>query len=241
MSIELKIKLNSLAAESRIIKNNERRFKRACNPRRFASKSHERLTLSEEERVAYKAEKAKRIAAMRATQWSDRARSDFNKIYLHRVLHVQPEARATHLARMFIKGAGYYEAEQTTRDNNLPQLDRIVQMVSKYSTLFDEMNSAERMRQVVGWCFGIPPFEGWQLCTVGLQPEHNGLIDVIVQNEISGELFQRRGVVAGNQKWALTEAELGKDVNFVVGWRPHNPEKETDYPAASNSVGANPA
>lgn len=103
MSIKLKIKANTLAAEARIIRKNEKRL-RKFNQLHMAQK--------------------------RNYHWADSARES---LYRHRIDVVRPEARATHLARAYLKGSAYRSVEQSTRQPVADALiDKINAMVRKY-------------------------------------------------------------------------------------------------------------
>lgn len=97
MSLELLIKSRTLAAEARIIRQNEVRLKRLSR----------KLN-------------------------SSRASDKRELLYRHRIDVVRPEARATHLARAFIKGRPYHTVEKPKRP--LPEriADKVASMVSRY-------------------------------------------------------------------------------------------------------------
>ena len=102
MSIQLKIKFKSLSEEARIIKSEERKFKRVF-------KNEDQLEARRE-----------------------KARNGFLSIRGHRLRTVRREARATHLARAFIKGMPYTSVEQSFAKSNEPDVYRIAEMVKKY-------------------------------------------------------------------------------------------------------------
>jgi len=93
MSIELKIKLKSLAEEARIIRKEELTIKNG----KFSYKANQRR----------------------------------ESIYLHRVLHIRPITRATHLAYGLIKGLGHVQIERTPKTT--PNWSKVKAMVEKYS------------------------------------------------------------------------------------------------------------
>lgn len=118
MSLELKVKACSLAAEAAIIRRIERKRIKA----------------------------ARTLASGNCSP--DRAYSDYHSLRAHRVLIVRPEARATHLARGFLSGLPYQRIETGRKDAasrpNLAHerratlenyiLPRVADMVMKYSS-----------------------------------------------------------------------------------------------------------
>lgn len=104
MSIYLKIKAQSLAEESRIIR-------------------------AQELRLAKRRAKAKaRLAAEFKGDKIDALRSS---LHLHRVHEVRKESRATHLARGFLKGKAYYTMEQSAW--TWPPMARVKELIEKYA------------------------------------------------------------------------------------------------------------
>lgn len=77
MSIELKVKAYSLAEESKYIRKQENKMK-----------NHYRWCVSKQKDASE----------------SQSSRSKFWRLRNHRVRHIRPEARATHLARAYLKG-----------------------------------------------------------------------------------------------------------------------------------------
>lgn len=100
--LELKVKACSLAAEARIIRKLELRLKRR------------------------KSSSGKILAGLR----NGLAADQFFRLQCHRRKEVRQEARATHLARMFLKGREYRIAEQTAEA--LPDFKRISEIATKY-------------------------------------------------------------------------------------------------------------
>lgn len=101
--IELKVKAASLAAESRIIRNLELRLKR-------------RATVNNKLRPGLR---------------DPRNLIPYIKLHDHRTKEVRTEARATHLARAFLKGQPYQLLERKTYTQ--PPLTRAGVIVIKYS------------------------------------------------------------------------------------------------------------
>jgi hypothetical protein len=114
MSIELKIKFNSLQAEAYIIRNEERKLRKRI----------EKKKLRTDQPVAEFGEL-----------------STFNSIKLHRKWNVRNEQRATHLARAFLKGKPYKEVEKSVKDEHFFKYHiypRVLSMVGKYGP--DKLN-----------------------------------------------------------------------------------------------------
>jgi len=101
--VELKVKAASLAAEARIIRRLELRLKR----RKTAS------------------------GKMKAGLRDPRNCEPFFKLQDHRRKEVRSEARATHLARTFLKGQPYELVEQKAYD--WPPLKRAGEIAAKYA------------------------------------------------------------------------------------------------------------
>jgi len=102
MSIELKVKLKSLAEEARIIRKEELKLK--------------------VERKFYK----------------------LNELHIHRVQHIRPIARATHLAYGLIRGLGYHQIERTSKSQ--PNWGKVRAMVEKYSELDERKANLEMLK-----------------------------------------------------------------------------------------------
>lgn len=121
MSIELKIKYKTLAAESRIIKNEEQRVRRQA--RRLTGSKKGVSGTDDEKHLTKRLIKAK-FAALTPDQLAARQAKaacfmdEFSKIRLHRMFTVRVEARKTHLARAFLKGVPRSVVETVVRDNN---------------------------------------------------------------------------------------------------------------------------
>lgn len=105
MSIELKIKAKTLAEESRIIKHERNKLKKkALNAR-----------LKQKPNLSWK---------ILYTEW---------RLSEHNRLVVRSEARATNLARAFIKGLEYKRVEnKTVEPFPWKLLDKVLKMVNKY-------------------------------------------------------------------------------------------------------------
>lgn len=131
MSIELKIKQKSLAAEARIIRDEEERLSDAAYLNLM-------LTPQRASKIADPDEMEKYLK--RAEQGRQRLLSRKNRIAAHRRNDLRHESRLTHLARGFIKGLPYEAMEGLVRPNNhLNEFawDRIEKMVRKYGAYGD--------------------------------------------------------------------------------------------------------
>lgn len=144
MSIELKIKSKHLAAESRIIREEERKIARRISKliragaRHFVWKGRTELD--------------KRLTAEIIQEY---------KLREHRRVNVRHEARATHLARAFISGRPYLHVEKSLKaDSQSAHVlwskirPRIVAMVAKYATNHDVRTNASDY--VDAWLRDIP-------------------------------------------------------------------------------------
>ena len=109
MSVELKIKLKSLAEEQRIIRKEELSIKNG----KFSYKSNQRR----------------------------------ESIYLHRVMHVRPIIRATHIAYGLIRGLQYHEIENSPK--SIPNWNKVKEMIKKYSTNNDDkLKNLEKIEEL---------------------------------------------------------------------------------------------
>lgn len=117
MSIELKIKALSLAAEARVIRNQEKRIGRKL------SKLHAKMANSPGDNTG----------TLKFSQ--HRNIDNLTSIHTHRVLQVREEARLTHLARAYLKGTPYKEVENKTlpaKTLSEDHFERISRMATSY-------------------------------------------------------------------------------------------------------------
>lgn len=118
MSIELKIKEKSLAAEARIIRAEE--MKCRMTARKLLAKT---ASLPEGPRpTTEQIEKWQRIAQQR--------RNIRVSLHEHRIHKVRTITRATHLARGFLKGTPYKAMEQKAYSK--PNWDAVEKMIKSY-------------------------------------------------------------------------------------------------------------
>lgn len=140
--IELKIKALSLTMEARIIKRLERKLKRRY-PHHATDEINKKTGLPE---TIIHYGPSPLLNPKRASQ--------FFLIQGHRKNEVRLEARATHLARAFLKGRPYHEVEQKALDvvcplfKNHPVKLRIEALVKKYGQ-GDSRAIAQRFEE---WC-----------------------------------------------------------------------------------------
>lgn len=125
MSIELKVKAKSLDAESKIIRREEHKLIKSARWARKFKDSYETNII----------------------------RNTYESIYLHRICDVRKEARATHLARAYLKGMPYSKVEANRKPGREYEfyliLPRVVTMVNKYGK-----RSAKTKDLVVSWVNG---------------------------------------------------------------------------------------
>ncbi len=138
MSVMLKVKENSLAAESRIIRRAERRRNRCTN---CAKWKRDHITEVQELRGPKAGlTKSFLVCEEGGLQFNGERPRDYNRLRGHRRFVVRVEARATHLARAFLKGQSYSQVEQGARRQ--PHWRSVDLMVAKYATkeqLADQM------------------------------------------------------------------------------------------------------
>lgn len=128
MSIELKVKAKSLAEEAKIIRNEEKKAKKAAVYRR-----KEYLETGTSLYMEFELQNMK----------------PFRSLSQHRRWDVRNEARATHLARAFMKGMEYRKVEQKSDRNFVRYFieSRIVSMVSKYSNNVHNRDIKKEVRE----------------------------------------------------------------------------------------------
>lgn len=136
MSLELKIKAEALAAEARIIRQEEEKIGRRIRGRDPFGKVV-KWNVSpppEAQRLAAREARLVRRAARAATKAAIPVAERLSKLRLslrdHR-LGLSDEARSTHLARTFLKGQPYTEVEN--RRYSWPDWNAIHRMAEKYA------------------------------------------------------------------------------------------------------------
>lgn len=163
MSVELKIKAKSLAAEARIIRAMEDRLLRSAQKgegkvtkleRRALAKRKQGKILTPREFTAV-IRYEKRRALNRKPFNCDLLRADRERIRDHRIRDLRPAARATHLARGFLRKAIYADLEDpTATDTGSIPYAEIARMVVKYGPsewqLTGEKACIEKLREWTG-------------------------------------------------------------------------------------------
>ncbi len=120
MTVELKIKSKHLALEPAIIRKEERKLsKRIKNYKQYHQLSNDGLFIYYKEHPELYA------------LWSKQS-----SLISHRVLNVRHEARATYLARAYIKGVPYKVVEANSKDEPLHNMvmSSLIRMVMKYGS-----------------------------------------------------------------------------------------------------------
>jgi hypothetical protein len=129
MSVELKIKSKSLAAEATIIRKEEARLLR----------------------IARELEK-------RQSGSAQRVRKTFDLISVHRRREVREEARATFLARAYLDGKKFSMVERPLKDPYVFELrihSKLVAMIRKYGN--PKLNSHQLNKAISNWISGADP------------------------------------------------------------------------------------
>ena len=104
MSIQLKVKIKTLAEESRIIRKEELKAR----------------NMARSNRAFQDAIKAEGASELRYS------------LHYHRVVTVRKEARASQLAYGYLRGKKYSEIESSVREGNEPKLDPLVRLVIRF-------------------------------------------------------------------------------------------------------------
>lgn len=107
MSIELKIKAKTLAEEARIIRLEKKKLKA----------------------------RARKAAKHNYTKHANRQWNQLNLLHVHDINTVRLEARATHLARAYIKDTPYLKVEQSCKQptyRNTYVIPKAARMIQKY-------------------------------------------------------------------------------------------------------------
>jgi adenylate cyclase class IV len=116
MSIELKVKAINLADEARTIKRFEQKFLGQ------ARKANCLFYMADND-----SERQEELRVRRA-----KAAAGFEKLRHHRVTVVRKEARATNIARAFIKGLSYDEVERNP--HTVPDWIAVTRMINSYGS-----------------------------------------------------------------------------------------------------------
>ena len=138
MSIELKIKANSLAAEAIIIQRIERKLKKMRARRVEIARTEANISIMQD------------IPGTSETAYRRWGNEKLRSIQHHRRWDVRRSARRTHLARMFLKGMPYRRVEATTKSGNqLFEQDwtAIQKMAERYAN-YRKMGEATRATKV---------------------------------------------------------------------------------------------
>jgi hypothetical protein len=119
MSIELKIKSKHLALEPAIIRKEEQKLLKQIKN----YKQYHQVTINEFF-VSYK-------------EHPDltKLESKYSSLVSHRRTNVRDEARATYLARAYIKGMPYKIVENAKQKLPVPVMESLIRMVMKYGTV----------------------------------------------------------------------------------------------------------
>lgn len=129
--VYLKIKLKSLAAESRIIRHEERKRKvrkslehydGGCDPHNL----NDRLTAK-----GMREEDKRRRSARRSRDWYPKSLAELHQLQLHRRNVVSKEARLTHIAYAYIRGRTLAQTDGCA-GLSLDDFGRVEKMVQKY-------------------------------------------------------------------------------------------------------------
>lgn len=107
MTIELKVKICSLAAEARIIRRLE---KQKRDQARRARGWRQAVAVDDKGRA--KTKWFKEVDAPDTAQYSDDHLAKYQSLRAHRILDVRKEARASQLAYGFLRGRDYKQMEQ---------------------------------------------------------------------------------------------------------------------------------
>lgn len=179
MSIELKVKALSLAAETRIIKQQEQKCKQRS--KRYYAYQLERLDRKMEAILhsikniedSREHEVERRVLFTRLTQIRNRMQilninlqkkqpsdefvtkmnSQRTSLERHRIDVVRAEARATHIARGYLAGRSWQEMEGTKSAAMFGGWDRVYAMVMKYDT--NEKGPTARKALFQAWLANI--------------------------------------------------------------------------------------
>ena len=131
MSIELKIKAKSLAAEKRIIVTEEYRLRR---------------------RIAKHCANARKAGKPIYDGRYNTLLSMLHSLELHRLRVVCPAARETQLARAFLRGCAYRNVERTCRERNEPNRTEVRRLVERYGPRdFQSLPEVERKKRIDDW------------------------------------------------------------------------------------------
>ena len=148
LSMELRVKVKTLAAEGRIIRGQE------CKQRGHIKRAFQRLA-TVESTVGLLCPPGEEEVLIRG--YIKGHREQRNSLRKHRKGTVRTEARNTQLAHGFLKGRSYQQMEQWHRFNNGPNLQKIADMVKKFTPRVkgDNRNFPEMIKE---W-YTFPQYE----------------------------------------------------------------------------------
>lgn len=150
----LKIKLKSLAAESRIIRDSERRLTlRISLPDGAEVEKMFKETTGDKSRARWLRnwKRAKR-AELRAKSWYNENRQSLEELHIHRTLHLRRAARASYLAYGFIRGRTLEQMEGPRRPathEELKVFEEAARMAYSYGPL--GMSKSDSTRDFYQW------------------------------------------------------------------------------------------
>lgn len=132
MSVFLKVKLKSLAAEARVIKHeeNKRKVKGIPSSRRNFGKAQSAKVSAAEIRAADRDIRSER----RGRDWYPKTLVELQSLHRHRIDVVKKEARLTSIAYGYIRGRKFDQVD-SGRDLKPEDWKRITDMVKRYGTL----------------------------------------------------------------------------------------------------------
>ena len=127
--VELKIKLKSLAAEARIIRQEEIRCRRRIR---------HLVTVP---------------TAPQPRPWHAALRY---RLYEHRTAVLRPEARYSQLAYAFLRGRPYRSTESRVRPGNEPSPDRVANIAHRFASMGREIDGLGTLAKVEQWLASEP-------------------------------------------------------------------------------------
>lgn len=130
--VMLKVKSRSLAVEAQIIRHEERRTNYCIRCGKW-KRDHIRdwttpFGNGPNADVSYQ----RLICEEGGKQFKGARPRKYHALHGHRVYHVRREARATHLARMFLSGRPYTEVESAARTQ--PDWTKVAKLIAKYAS-----------------------------------------------------------------------------------------------------------
>jgi hypothetical protein len=163
-NIHFKVKRMTLAAEARIIKQQEKAILRRARERSGVWSREDTQTLRKHMADADKREQDDTIHFMRTMANAcidplpaDRLYATYHSLHHHRVMVVRPAARAMHLAHAYLKGMPYARVEAPSKRKSAVSISLMQAMLYNLRTFGSPAHAFMKIGDVEAWITGAMP------------------------------------------------------------------------------------